>query len=92
MCIRDRYEPVHGSAPDISGKSIANPLAMILSVAMMFKYSFEDNSMSDIVIRSVNKVLNNGYRTKDIFTDECKLLSTSDMGDAVVEELKNEKL
>ena len=86
------YEPVHGSAPDISGKSIANPLAMILSVAMMFKYSFEDNSMSDIVIRSVNKVLNNGYRTKDIFTDECKLLSTSDMGDAVVEELKNEKL
>jgi 3-isopropylmalate dehydrogenase len=86
------YEPVHGSAPDISGKSIANPLAMILSVAMMFKYSFEDNSMSDVVIRSVNKVLNNGYRTKDIFTDECKLLSTSDMGDAVVKELKNEKL
>ena len=86
------YEPVHGSAPDISGKSIANPLAMILSVAMMFKYSFEDSSMSDIVIRSVNKVLNNGYRTKDIFTDECKLLSTSDMGDAVIEELKNEKL
>ena len=86
------YEPVHGSAPDISGKSIANPLAMILSVSMMFKYSFEDDNMSNIIIRNVNKVLNNGYRTKDIFTNECKLLSTSDMGDAVVEELKNEKL
>ena len=86
------YEPVHGSAPDISGKSIANPLAMILSVSMMFKYSFEDDNMSNIIIRNVNKVLNNGYRTKDIFTDECKLLSTSDMGDAVLEELNNEKL
>ena len=86
------YEPVHGSAPDISGKSIANPLAMILSVSMMFKYSFEDDNMSNIIIRNVNKVLNNGYRTKDIFTDECKLLSTTDMGDAVIEELKNEKL
>ena len=86
------YEPVHGSAPDISGKSIANPLAMILSVSMMFKYSFEDDNISNLIIRNVNKVLNNGYRTKDIFTDECKLLSTSDMGDAVVEELKNEKL
>ena len=86
------YEPVHGSAPDITGKSIANPLAMILSVAMMFKYSFGDDSMSDMVIRNVNKVLNNGYRTKDIFTDDCKLLGTSDMGDAVIEELKNEKL
>ena len=74
------YEPVHGSAPDISGKSIANPLAMILSVSMMFKYSFEDDNMSNIIIRNVNKVLKNGYRTKDIFTDECKLLSTSDMG------------
>ena len=86
------YEPVHGSAPDISGKSIANPLAMILSISMMFKYSFEDDSMSNMIIRNVNKVLNNGYRTKDIFTDDCKLLSTSDMGDAVIEELKNEKL
>ena len=65
---------------------------MILSVSMMFKYSFEDDNMSNIIIRNVNKVLKNGYRTKDIFTDECKLLSTSDMGDAVVEELKNEKL
>jgi len=86
------YEPVHGSAPDISGKSIANPLAMILSISMMFKYSFEDDSMSNMIIRNVNKVLDNGYRTKDIFTDDCKLLSTSDMGDAVIEELKNEKL
>ena len=86
------YEPVHGSAPDISGKSIANPLAMILSVAMMFKYSFEDDIMSNVIIRNVNKVLNKGYRTKDIFTDECKLLSTSDMGEAVIQELKNEKL
>lgn len=86
------YEPVHGSAPDISGKSIANPLAMILSVSMMFKYSFDDNNMSDVIIRNVNKVLDNGYRTKDIFTDKCKLLSTSDMGNAVLKELENEKL
>ena len=86
------YEPVHGSAPDIAGKLIANPLAMILSISMMFKYSFDDDIISKLIYRNVDKVLKNGYRTKDIFTSEFKLLNTAEMGDAVLEELKNEKL
>ena len=86
------YEPVHGSAPDIAGKSIANPLAMILSLSMMFKYSFDDELIANLINKSVNLVLDKGYRTKDIFSTGCKLLSTSEMGDAVLEELKNEKL
>ena len=86
------YEPVHGSAPDIAGKSIANPLAMILSLSMMFKYSFNDELIANLINKSVNLVLDKGYRTKDIFSKGCKLLSTSEMGDAVLEEFKNEKL
>ena len=58
-----------------------------------WKYNTSKTRLSaKLIVLNVNKVLNNGYRTKDIFTDECKLLSTSDMGDAVIEELKNEKL
>ena len=86
------YEPVHGSAPDIAGKGIANPLAMILSVAMMFKYSFLKPEYSDLINKVVNKILNDGYRTKDICMEKNKLISTQDMGDLVVEELNNEKI
>ena len=86
------YEPVHGSAPDIAGKGIANPLAMILSVAMMFKYSFLKPEYFDLINKVVNKILNDGYRTKDICVEKNKLISTQDMGDLVVEELNNEKI
>ena len=86
------YEPVHGSAPDIAGKGIANPLAMILSVAMMFKYSFLKPEYFDLINKVVNKILNDGYRTKDICMEKNKLISTQDMGDLVVEELNNEKI
>ena len=86
------FEPVHGSAPDIAGKLVANPLAMILSVSMMFKYSFDDDNLSNVIIKNVNKILNDGYRTQDIFSEGCKLLNTSEVGDILIEELKNEKI
>ena len=86
------YEPVHGSAPDISGKGVANPLAMILSVGMMFKYSFSRDDISDLISKVVNSILEKGYRTKDINDQNCKEVSTGEMGDLVLKELKNEKI
>ena len=86
------YEPVHGSAPDIAGKGIANPLAMILSVSMMLKYSFSEDKIFGLINKAVNKVLERGYRTKDIITENKKEVSTSEMGDLVLEELANEKI
>ena len=86
------YEPVHGSAPDIAGEGIANPLAMILSIGMMFKYSFSNTEYFNLINRVVNKILNNGYRTRDIFIENDKLISTQEMGDLVIEELDNEKI
>lgn len=79
------YEPIHGSAPDIAGKGIANPLATILSVAMMLQYSFHMEKEALQIERAVQEVLNAGYRTSDLFTAETKLVSTSNMGDLVVE-------
>ena len=81
------YEPVHGSAPDISGKGIANPLAMILSVGMMFKYSFSDDKLSQKIENSVNSVLIKGFRTSDIMSQNMNEISTSEMGDLILEEL-----
>ena len=86
------YEPVHGSAPDIAGKGVANPLAMILSLAMMFKYSFERDDIYKLINKVINSILKKGYRTKDIFTDKDSLVSTNDMGDLVLKELNNEKI
>ncbi|MBD22149.1 MAG: 3-isopropylmalate dehydrogenase [Alphaproteobacteria bacterium] len=86
------YEPVHGSAPDIAGQGIANPLAMILSIAMMFKYSFLNLEYFNLINKVVNKILNNGYRTKDIFMEKNNLISTQEMGNLVIEELENEKI
>ena len=86
------YEPVHGSAPDITGLGIANPLAMILSVGMMFKYSFSRNDISVLITKVINSILEKGYRTKDIIEENCKEISTSEMGDLVLEGLKNEKI
>ena len=78
------YEPIHGSAPDIAGQNVANPLATILSVAMMLRYSLDESVMADRVGKAVDKVLNQGLRTVDIFSDGMKQVSTSEMGDAVV--------
>jgi 3-isopropylmalate dehydrogenase len=82
------YEPSHGSAPDIAGMNQANPLATILSLAMMFKYTFNDQVRFNQIESAVKKVLHDGYRTADIFSDGSKLLGCEEMGDAVVERLK----
>ena len=81
------YEPAHGSAPDIAGQNIANPLATILSVAMMYRYSFNLSREADTIESAVEKVLKEGYRTKDIFTSGSKEVSTSEMGDLIVNNL-----
>ncbi|MDR1936703.1 MAG: 3-isopropylmalate dehydrogenase [Candidatus Accumulibacter sp.] len=81
------YEPVHGSAPDIAGKNIANPLASILSLAMMLRYSFDRADLADRIHRAVSKVMTDGYRTADIFQPGMKKIGTAEMGDAVVEAL-----
>jgi len=78
------YEPIHGSAPDIAGRDLANPLATILSVAMMFKYTFNDQATADRIDNAVKKVIAQGYRTGDIWTEGCQRVSCSEMGDAVV--------
>ena len=78
------YEPIHGSAPDIAGQNIANPLATILSVAMMLRYSLDESVMADRIEKAVDKVLDQNLRTADIFSDGMKKVSTSEMGDAVV--------
>ena len=78
------YEPIHGSAPDIAGKDIANPLATILSVAMMYRYTFADAATAGRIENAVKQVIAQGYRTADIYTEGCKKVSCSQMGDAVV--------
>jgi 3-isopropylmalate dehydrogenase len=78
------YEPVHGSAPDIAGQNIANPLATILSVAMMLRSTFENGDLANKVESAVQKVLADGLRTGDIAAEGESVVSTSEMGDAVV--------
>ena len=86
--IRSMYEPVHGSAPDIAGKGIANPIASILSFAMALKYSLNLDKEADIVENAVQEVLDEGLRTKDIISKGMKEVSTSQMGDAIISKLK----
>ncbi|MEC7832563.1 MAG: 3-isopropylmalate dehydrogenase [Pseudomonadota bacterium] len=83
---RGLYEPVHGSAPDIAGKGIVNPIAMILSFAMLLEYTFSKKELSELIRISVNKVLNNGIFTKDLSGSE-EFVSTGQMGDKVLEEV-----
>ncbi len=78
------YEPIHGSAPDIAGQNIANPLATILSAAMMLRYTLNQPAMADRVEQAVSKVLDQGLRTGDIFSAGMTRVSTAEMGDAVV--------
>ncbi|MER2552748.1 MAG: 3-isopropylmalate dehydrogenase [Thauera sp.] len=78
------YEPSHGSAPDIAGKDLANPLATILSAAMMLRYTFNEEAAAQRVERAVKKVLAQGYRTGDIFEPGTKRVGMREMGDAVL--------
>jgi len=82
------YEPVHGSAPDIAGKGLANPIAMIGSLAMCLRYSLNLGEAADALERSVANVLNSGLRTKDIAASGANAIGTAGMGDAVTAELK----
>ena len=84
---RGMYEPIHGSAPDIAGKGIANPIATILSCAMMLRYSFSLQGEADAIETAVEKVLDSGYRTADIAAKDENALSTSEMGRLIREAL-----
>ncbi len=77
------YEPIHGSAPDIAGMNIANPIGTILSAAMMLRYSFDMADEADAIESAVNKALDDGYRTGDIMQEGCRKLLCSEMGDMV---------
>ena len=81
------YEPSHGSAPDIAGKGIANPLATILSAAMMLRYSLNNSGAADQIEQAVQRVLSQGLRTADIFEQGTTRVGTDAMGDAVVKAL-----
>jgi len=83
------YEPIHGSAPDIAGRDIANPLATILSVAMMFRYSLNRPDGADAIEKAVANVLEKGYRTPDIAMDGTKNVGTREMAEAVMAELNS---
>ena len=86
--IRSLYEPVHGSAPDIAGKGIANPIASILSFSMALRYSLDLDNFANTIDKAVEKVLDDGLRTKDILSKGKKEVSTSQMGDAIISKLK----
>ena len=86
--MRAMYEPIHGSAPDIAGKGIANPIATILSFAMSLKYSLNLDKEANAIEKAVQSVLNEGLRTKDILSKGMKEVSTSQMGDAIISKLQ----
>ena len=81
------YEPIHGSAPDIAGMNIANPLGTILSAAMMLRYSFDMAKEADDIEAAVNKVLDSGYRTGDIMQDGCTKVLCDEMGSLVAKNI-----
>ena len=77
------YEPSHGSAPDIAGKNLANPIATVLSAAMMLRYSFDMDKEADAIEAAVQQVLTEGYRTGDIYSEGCSKVGTIEMGDLI---------
>ena len=81
--LKGLYEPVHGSAPDIAGQGIVNPIATILSVGMLMKYSFGEPLISEKIHSAVKKVLSEGFATKDIAQKNSIIVSTSEMGDKI---------
>lgn len=82
------YEPIHGSAPDIAGKDIANPIAAILSTAMMLRYSFKLNKEADAIEKAVTSVLEAGYRTVDIMSEDMKAVGTIQMGKLICDAIQ----
>ena len=82
------YEPIHGSAPDIAGQGVANPLATILSVAMMLRYSLDEPALAERIEQAVGSVLDSGLRTPDIASGNTRTVGTREMGDAVVAALR----
>jgi 3-isopropylmalate dehydrogenase len=85
---RGLYEPVHGSAPDIAGQGKSNPLATILSAAMLLRYSLDEDAAAQAIEGAVERVLDSGLRTGDIAAPGESMCTTSEMGDAVVRELR----
>ena len=81
------YEPAGGSAPDIAGKGIANPIATILSAAMMLRYSFDLDEEADAIEAAVKKVLQDGFRTGDIMSEGCTRVGCTEMGDLLAERI-----
>ena len=91
---RGLYEPIHGSAPDIAGKDIANPIGTILAAAMMLRFSFDMPQEADCIESAVSAVLDDGYRTGDILptgNHQCSLVGCSEMGRLIIEKLENAK-
>ena len=86
--MRAMYEPIHGSAPDIAGKGIANPIATILSFSMALRYSLNLDKEANVLENAVQEVLNDGLRTRDIVSKGTKEVSTTKMGDAIISKLK----
>ena len=86
--MRSLYEPVHGSAPDIAGKGISNPIATILSFGMALRYSLDLDKEANTLEKAVQDVLDAGLRTKDIMSNGTKEVSTSEMGDAIISKLQ----
>jgi 3-isopropylmalate dehydrogenase len=82
------FEPVHGSAPDIAGKGLANPIAMLSSFGMALRYSFDMGALADKLDAAIASVLARGLRTADIKSDGTKSVSTSEMGEAILKELQ----
>ncbi len=82
------YEPSHGSAPDIAGKDIANPVATILSATMMLRFSFDLDREADAVEKAVKDILKKGYRTPDIMSEGCRLVGCKEMGDLLADEIR----
>ena len=82
------YEPSHGSAPDIAGQDIANPIATILSAAMMLRYSFDLDKEADEIEAAVKAVLADGYRTVDIMSDGMKKVGCKEMGQLIIDKIK----
>lgn len=85
----DLYEPGHGSAPDIMGKNLANPIGSLLSIALMFNYTFKRNDIANAIENAVESVLNKSYCTMDISTPNCMVIGTKEMTDKIIGEMKN---
>jgi 3-isopropylmalate dehydrogenase len=81
------YEPVHGSAPDIAGKGVANPIAMIASFGMALRYSFDRGKEADLIDQAIASALDKGLRTADIKSEGATVVGTSQMGDAIIAEM-----